>query len=448
MPLELHILSGSRAGQNQRFEHSRVTIGRHPACDLQFDRDADLEVSGRHAEVRDADGRYLIHDASSTNGTFVNGRRIRGERELRDGDVLSFGERGPRVAVHIPAGAAAPTTSAGRAARRASTTERIAVVVQEHTRGLRRMLLAAVVLLGPAIGLAWWFGHRESSQQVAQLQALLAHGDSVSTTLQGELLRVGTSGSRYAAAVRQADATLRTRVQGSLDSPQAYAALREELHRSQVVQQGLALMDLSSISERNDAAVAFLVAELDGRTYGGTAFGITPGGLLVTNRHTVWSSSGHAPTRLAVKFANTDRYLRAHVVKVSRDSDADLALVQVDEPGRYPVVAGIVDSLRPLKVGAPVVTIGFPHSLDTPMAGDTVKTSLAGGVVSKKLDAVLQIDSYASHGSSGSPIFDIDGNVVGVLYGGAPESDGRLVYAVPSRRLAAFLPRGARAILR
>jgi S1-C subfamily serine protease len=42
------------------------------------------------------------------------------------------------------------------------------------------------------------------------------------------------------------------------------------------------------------------------------------------------------------------------------------------------------------------------------------------------------VDGYGAEGASGSPIFDEAGAVVGILYGGAPESRGRIVFGVPS----------------
>ena len=68
--------------------------------------------------------------------------------------------------------------------------------------------------------------------------------------------------------------------------------------------------------------------------------------------------------------------------------------------------------------------------------------------MSKRLDDVIQLDSYAGHGSSGSPLFDASANVVGVIYGGARESNGRIVYAVPAQRLAAFLAADGAGVLR
>ena len=45
----------------------------------------------------------------------------------------------------------------------------------------------------------------------------------------------------------------------------------------------------------------------------------------------------------------------------------------------------------------------------------------------------------STHGSSGSPVFSAQGTVIGVVYGGQAEAGGRIVYAVPPERLAAFV---------
>jgi hypothetical protein len=52
----------------------------------------DEEVSRRHAVIVRAADRYLIEDLGSTNGTFVNGRRVDRPVPLRDGDVIFLGE--------------------------------------------------------------------------------------------------------------------------------------------------------------------------------------------------------------------------------------------------------------------------------------------------------------------------------------------------------------------
>jgi predicted component of type VI protein secretion system len=64
-----------------------ATIGRAGA-DVKL---SDPDVSRSHAVVRLHGGSVAIEDVGSTNGTFVNGSRVDGVTELRDGDVVRFG---------------------------------------------------------------------------------------------------------------------------------------------------------------------------------------------------------------------------------------------------------------------------------------------------------------------------------------------------------------------
>ena len=48
-------------------------IGRAPASEIAID---DTYASGRHARVYDRDGLVFLEDMNSTNGTYLNGRRV------------------------------------------------------------------------------------------------------------------------------------------------------------------------------------------------------------------------------------------------------------------------------------------------------------------------------------------------------------------------------------
>lgn len=65
-----------------------LLIGRHPECDLVV---SDASVSRRHAQLRFRDGRWVLRDLDSTNGSTVNGRPVI-RCQLRPGDRLMLGD--------------------------------------------------------------------------------------------------------------------------------------------------------------------------------------------------------------------------------------------------------------------------------------------------------------------------------------------------------------------
>lgn len=84
---ELILIEKGKPGKAFPLTKDRVIIGRLGESDLVL---SDPGVSRRHAEVRRDDGRYVIADLGSTNGTMVNEATI-GERELEDGDRITVG---------------------------------------------------------------------------------------------------------------------------------------------------------------------------------------------------------------------------------------------------------------------------------------------------------------------------------------------------------------------
>ncbi|HET8980125.1 MAG TPA: FHA domain-containing protein [Solirubrobacteraceae bacterium] len=69
----------------------RLVLGRAPGSDLHIPWD--LRVSGIHAHLERRGPRWVIEDDGlSRNGTFINGERLRGQRTLRDGDVIGVGD--------------------------------------------------------------------------------------------------------------------------------------------------------------------------------------------------------------------------------------------------------------------------------------------------------------------------------------------------------------------
>jgi diguanylate cyclase (GGDEF)-like protein len=91
VPLErrtLTLMNGACAGQVFVLSGPAHVFGRSDAADLRVD---DPDVSRTHARfVRDLEGRYVIEDLGSTNGTFVGGRRV-DRLELTPGDRIQCG---------------------------------------------------------------------------------------------------------------------------------------------------------------------------------------------------------------------------------------------------------------------------------------------------------------------------------------------------------------------
>lgn len=445
MSIELRVARGARAGHRQPFDTARILLGRDAGADLRLDPERDLDVSTRHAEIVRGDTGWRIRDLGSTNGTFVNDERIAGERALRDGDVISLGRDGPRIDVSIGGKATAPP----RVPRR-GTMERIEVAVRARTNQLRLTLAALVAVLVIGVTAAFWVGRRGVAERDDRLIALLARHDSLGARFEREMDALSTrlsgldgalSEARRESEVLRAELE-RERMRGSTAELELLARRLGESESRQTSIATAARMDHGAIASASGPAVVLIAVEMpDGSRHTGTGFSVTRDGAIVTNRHVVRDSTGALPVRLAVIFAGTQRWIPARVVRVSEATE--LAVIALESGGRHPVIAGLAPSAQAIAVGAPVTVIGYPLGMETPMSPRgvpfTAHASLGVGTVSKVLPDVVQIDAWAGQGSSGSPVFDADGRVAAVIFGGARESAGRLVYAVPVAEVRALL---------
>jgi len=96
-------VAGTRRGQRQELAAtSRIRFGRHPECEVSFDAHRDIDASSRHAELRPLAAGWVLVDVGSSNGTYVEGRRIT-EAPVAANAPLSveFGPGGPRVRLFV-----------------------------------------------------------------------------------------------------------------------------------------------------------------------------------------------------------------------------------------------------------------------------------------------------------------------------------------------------------
>src|SRR5690349_21642330 len=155
----------------------------------------------------------------------------------------------------------------------------------------------------------------------------------------------------------------------------------------------------------------------------GSGFIIAPSGLIVTNQHVIEGAD-----TITVTF-NDGSSLPATVI--GRDDKTDIALVQV-HPKAPLAVADFGDSDR-AHIGDWVIAIGNPFGLGSSVTAGIVyarNRDIAAG----PYDDFIQTDAPINRGNSGGPLFDMDGNVVGVnsaIYSPSGGSVG-IGFSIPS----------------
>jgi predicted component of type VI protein secretion system len=118
MDYQLVVIRGRSATTAVKLQDGTTTAGRQDDCHLRI---RSSQVSRKHCELFEKHGLLLVKDLGSSNGTFVNGKKIDGQRVMEPGDELSVGPitfRIEKIGQPAPAkpGAAAP------AAKKASDT--------------------------------------------------------------------------------------------------------------------------------------------------------------------------------------------------------------------------------------------------------------------------------------------------------------------------------------
>jgi S1-C subfamily serine protease len=158
----------------------------------------------------------------------------------------------------------------------------------------------------------------------------------------------------------------------------------------------------------------------------GTGFFVGQEGLIVTNYHVVKG------TEKAVVKLSTGEFLPVEEI-IAEDKEADLVLLSLSAKGRTFQPLSIANPSS-VKVGQPILVIGNPFGLEW-----TVSNGIVSAVREMPdLGKVVQITAPISMGSSGSPVVNMDGEVLGVAL--AYISGGQsLNFAVSGERLVKLL---------
>ncbi len=135
----------------------------------------------------------------------------------------------------------------------------------------------------------------------------------------------------------------------------------------------------------------------------GSGFLIDPAGYVVTNNHVI-----AAATQITVTLAN-DKKLEAKVV--GRDPKTDLALLKVESEKPLPYVE--FGNSETMKVGDWVIAIGNPFGLGSTVTAGII-SARSRNINAGPFDDFIQTDAAINRGNSGGPMFNQQGEVIGV----------------------------------
>lgn len=144
-------------------------------------------------------------------------------------------------------------------------------------------------------------------------------------------------------------------------------------------------------------------ASPDIKSYVGSGFVIDPSGLIVTNYHVVQDAF-----EIMVTFSDGTR-LPGKTLSASRLADLALVKVQAD----HPLPAAHWGDSDKLQVGDQVFAAGDPFGIGLSVTAGIV-SGLNRDIQDSPYDDFIQTDAPINHGNSGGPLFDMQGNVVGV----------------------------------
>jgi serine protease Do len=141
----------------------------------------------------------------------------------------------------------------------------------------------------------------------------------------------------------------------------------------------------------------------------GSGFIISADGYIVTNNHVVAPARPDAVVeQITVTLSDRTEY-EAEVV--GRDTATDIAVLKITPTGRLPFVR-FGDS-NGVRVGDWVVAIGNPFGLGGTVTAGIV-SALHRNINAGLYDRYIQTDASINSGNSGGPMFDLNGNVIGI----------------------------------
>lgn len=158
-----------KAGESQKIIIDQIELGCNPDCQVRFDQDTWGVVSRRHAAIEREGNRWKLIHLSTTNSTFLNGKKIETQWYLENGDEIQLAVGGPRLGFIAPEGKQGLVSSI-------KMTERLELFRKQALKPYKRAIAAMAVILVLALGsLGTWnvLMQKDFNEQIAQAKAKL-----------------------------------------------------------------------------------------------------------------------------------------------------------------------------------------------------------------------------------------------------------------------------------
>jgi len=165
-----------------------------------------------------------------------------------------------------------------------------------------------------------------------------------------------------------------------------------------------------------------------------SGFIISFDGLIVTNNHVVDGAN-----KIFVKKIINNNEIICEASKLAADFNNDLALLRLNDPTQLTIKSiPFIISQKLSETGEDVFVLGYPL---TPTMGEELKVTT--GIISSKTGfkgdiTCYQISAAIQPGNSGSPMFDKDGNIIGIISGKHRDTEN-VSYAIKSNYLLNLL---------
>jgi Flp pilus assembly protein TadD len=183
-------------------------------------------------------------------------------------------------------------------------------------------------------------------------------------------------------------------------------------------------IDTESLSKRVSDSVMLVLSEKKAGSSLGTGFIVDENGLLITNYHVIEGSEN-----LSVKSNTGGRY--TVITILAKDKKRDIAVLKLDAKNLTPIELADSDLVNQ---GIPVAVLGNPEGYE-----GTLSTGIVSAIRTlEPYGKVIQVTAPISPGSSGSPIFNKDAQVVAIATFGEIEGQA-LNFGIPANAIKQVL---------